>query len=64
MKVSTIPSFVPISITIETQDELNILADALYELDLDDEDKFSEEAINVLRDLRVELYDYHTTHNQ
>jgi hypothetical protein len=63
MKVSTIHNFVPLSITIETQEELNILADALYELDLDDEDKYSEKAINVLRELRIELYDYHSTDN-
>ena len=60
MKFSrTQPEFTPITLTFESQQEIDFLADALYELELD-EIYNRAEYINIIRDLRIELHDFHS----
>ncbi len=55
MNITNKPGFNPLVITFETQEEINMIADALYEIDLEN---FNDVATNFLRNLRIELYEY------
>ena len=62
MKITTAPSFNPLTITLETQLEVDMLSDALYELNLD-EDTYTPEVISFIRDLRVDLYEHNSSNH-
>jgi hypothetical protein len=58
MKVTTdSKAYSPVTITLESQKELNMLSDALYELELE---RYNEEAELFLRDVRIELHEFNT----
>ena len=60
MQVTNRPSlFAPVSIILETQDEVNRLTDILYGIDIDkDMEECKPEQANMIRDIRVYLFDY------
>jgi hypothetical protein len=53
MNVTTKPAFNPIIITLETQEEVDMLSSMLYDLS----DYSSDIKMNFLRDLRIDLYE-------
>ena len=60
MQVTNKPSlFAPVSIILETQEEVNRLTDILYNIDISNhmEDNHPDQA-DMIRDIRVYLFDY------
>jgi hypothetical protein len=58
MKITKeLPLFTPITITLETQEEVNMLGDTLYEIDLTEFNELKRQ--HFIRDLRVDLYEFH-----
>jgi hypothetical protein len=60
MQVTNKPSlFAPVSIILETQDEVNRLTDILYAIDItNDMEDYKPDQADMLRDIRVCLFDY------
>jgi hypothetical protein len=53
MQITTAPSFNPVSIILETQEEVDMLTDMLYNLN----DYSSDIKMDFLRTLRIDLYE-------
>ena len=53
MQITTAPSFNPVSIILETQEEVDMLSSMLYDLS----DYSSDIKMDFLRNLRIDLYE-------
>lgn len=51
------PLFNPVTITLETQMEVDFLSDALYDISID---HFLHDKQDFLRNLRIDLYEHNT----